>query len=195
MKVADRTRQLSLKREAVKDGEADAEKVAGAHATAVSSVVVADREVELTDDAKDSNGAPFFHLKGGRAETTGRRIVIEKGKTFGLVAELEGLPVAAPIELDYLIATPPMRYPDGRLVSSAYVIEKATTSDSGTLSGQGLYFTFDNDYEMVPGRYRLEIRYKSKLLAAQEFDLYLPGTEPRASPQVEGKAPSPAPTR
>lgn len=195
VKVASCTRQLSLKREAVKDGATNAEKVGGAHATASAPVVIVDREVEFNDGARDSNGAPFFHLKGGRTESTGPRIAIEKGKTFGLVAELAGLPAAAPVELDYLMATPPMRYPDGRMVSSAYFTEKATTSDSGTLSGQGYYFSFDNDYEMVPGRYRLEIRYKSKLLAAQEFDLYLPNAEPRTAPQIEGKTPNPAPMR
>jgi hypothetical protein len=61
--------------------------------------------------------------------------------------------------------------PDGS-VSKGYTF--ADTRRINTDGGVKLWagFRFENDYELVPGEWRLELSYEGKTLASQNFTVY-----------------------
>ena len=195
VKRAAATWQLPLKATAVQEAAAE---IPGPKGTMTQSGVHTDGEAVSGRVGTDSNGNSVHWFNGGRFSGGGAPVPLALGKKFGFFADLSGLPASTAVELEYLFATPPMHLPDGRVITSSYFTHSLTTNESGALPDQGISYSFDHDYELVPGKYRMEIRYQSKLLAAQEFDVVSVGEAKVSSPPGLGQpvnAPPPAPQK
>lgn len=100
-----------------------------------------------------------------RLITTTNRIPAVVGTTFGCLFVVTGEPTGAPVTLDIVVEHPPFEKVQGR---------KTGTSDKVPwpyVIGQkvGYTYTFDNDWEAVPGDWWIQICYRGRKLAEQKF--------------------------
>jgi hypothetical protein len=126
--------------------------------------------VDPTPVGVDSLGEPVRGLGGHPwIGVTTTEIPLKRGLMFGFHADFEGLPKAVPVELEYRFHTPRIVRPDGTSFTLNAFKALATTDLSGRLEQHGAYYRFDHDYELVPGTYRMEVLYQSRVLAAKDF--------------------------
>lgn len=100
------------------------------------------------------------------------RIPAEHGLTFGIHYDLSNLNLKDGdfVEVKNITTCPPMKKPDGTICESFTTTEKLRVHDhrAGKFTG----YTFDLDYEMVPGVWKTEIQLNGKTLVAKEFTVY-----------------------
>jgi hypothetical protein len=112
-------------------------------------------------------------------ETATNRIPARIGVAFGCFCEISGL---VPTNADVLTAVwtyPPMLKPDGAFSTGfAFTHELRIARDGRAIGWVGYHFEYP--YELVPGEWRLELKYKAKSIATQEFTVYKP--PPKRSP-------------
>lgn len=89
-------------------------------------------------------------------------IPARKGSTFGIQYSVHGNPEGQTVELTYMVLHPPIK---GQTSSSAKV--KAAIG-----SQRADFYTFEEEYELVEGAWKMQIHQNDKLLLEQTFFVY-----------------------
>lgn len=110
------------------------------------------------------------------------------GTTFGFRFTVSGLEPGTNVTLRKVVKYPPMRLPDGT-TSQGYTTNIGPTP----VDGEGRIgfvegYTLESEYELVTGRWTMEIWYGSQKLVSQDFDVVAPGTQPSSSRRCSIKA-------
>lgn len=97
--------------------------------------------------------------------TTTNRVQAIVGTTFGCRFVVNGEPTGASVRLDIIVEHPPFEKTPG---------QKTGTTDKVPyryVIGQkgGYTYTFDNDWEAVPGDWSIQVWYRGRKLAEQKF--------------------------
>jgi len=100
------------------------------------------------------------------------KIPASLGVLFGFQFAVTGLP-AEKIIFGRVVHHPPIQRPDGSVTTRSEFPSVAPTPTNGCLVG-GFSFGFDYDYELVPGKWTLEIWHGSQKLTEKSFDVYKP---------------------
>jgi hypothetical protein len=102
---------------------------------------------------------------GVRLITATNHVPSAVGVTFGCLFVVKGEPIGAPVTLDIVVEHPPFQKAPG---------DKTSTQDKipwPYVIGQkaGYTYTFDNDWEAVPGNWLIQVWYHGRKLAEQKF--------------------------
>lgn len=96
----------------------------------------------------------------------GTNVVATLGTRFGFRFTVIGTPTNAPIVLTMLGVHPPLTNPvTGRTETKDVYSQRSWIGTTYTT------YSFDNDWEMVPGIWHFEIWFKEKKLCEQDFDI------------------------
>jgi hypothetical protein len=95
------------------------------------------------------------------------RIVAAKGVTFGVMLRASGNPEGAMVTVASKLIHPPMRNPVTNVTSTEENLPIQTMI--GTT--QANFFTFEHDWEMVPGKWTQEYYVDGKLVAEKSFQV------------------------
>lgn len=122
--------------------------------------------------AGDPTGRHHFVRPGAVAFIETNQIPAKLGVSFGLSCEISGLQEHAgnAVEIETVWAYPPMTTPKGESNSGYSTIEPRIVRAGGRcwcLAG----YVFEKDYELVPGKWRVEFRYRGKTIIAHEFNV------------------------
>jgi hypothetical protein len=100
---------------------------------------------------------------------TTNRIPARKGVLFGIRYEVTNLDLkdGEMFAITKVTTHPPMKKPDGKITESFSYVERLPVQN-GRVEGQTGY-SFDHDYELVTGVWRIEMQVKGKTLMTQEF--------------------------
>ena len=101
-----------------------------------------------------------------------RRIPATLGIRFGFDFEITGLP-PEPVELRAITIYPPVRKPDGSVVTRHEFPYPPFTPVGGRVV-TSVGFGFDNDYELVPGKWTMQIWRGDKMIVERAFEIYRP---------------------
>lgn len=140
-----------------------AAKCAGAGAPRVVSARVLDYGVYRKDArATETGDDPYVLIR------TTDTIEACKGTSFGYHLRVSGVQPSSRVSFKKVVAQPPMRKPSGE-IQHGYEIEQTTTAwhDGHVECYQG--FTFDHEYEMVPGLWTIAFQYEGRGLASHSF--------------------------
>ena len=97
--------------------------------------------------------------------TTTNRVPAVVGTTFGCLFVLHGEPANARVTLDVVVEHPPFEKAPGQKTGTVdkipwpYVIGRKA----------GYTYTFDNDWEAVPGTWSIQVWYHGRKFAEQKF--------------------------
>ena len=96
-------------------------------------------------------------------------IHLKQGRRFGIDFEMSGISEQSAVVVATL-THPEITKPDGtRITRSVDQMGPFPVSDGHIRSSYG--FTFDHEYEMVPGTWRIEITYLGKVVAEKSFSV------------------------
>ncbi len=102
-------------------------------------------------------------------ETT-EQIPVRWGESFGLKADLAGVPIGVPVQLEWSLAHGPLPSDDGQPSTSSRDRFSRSSMD-GTLTLQK-FLTFVENFPVACGPWRVELKYQSETLVAQDFFVY-----------------------
>ncbi len=92
---------------------------------------------------------------------------------FGFVYSLTNLPVAnGNMTVTKIVKHPKMKRPTGDSPTGSISDEPITVRNGGAIAITG--YAFDNEYELVPGIWDFEIKYKDNLICTQRFTVFKP---------------------
>jgi hypothetical protein len=99
------------------------------------------------------------------------RLTAKIGVHFGIIYEISNLPVkdGEEVELVRVYKYPTIKKPDGTTSQGYEWRPKEFVKDGRVVDYFG--YGLDHDYELVPGVWEFEIKYKGKTLCAQSFVL------------------------
>lgn len=100
-------------------------------------------------------------------DESGTDIHASLGTSFGVRVKINGKPADAPVTCTFRWAHPKMTDPGTGKVSETDEWEATATIGLAQYTG----FTFDADWELVPGKWTLQLIYDGKVLAEKTFDL------------------------
>ena len=110
----------------------------------------------------------------GRANTAAARFVTEtdrvplvRGTTFGFEMVVQGAPDDRPTRFKQVYRHPPMRKEGGPEVTRQVTFWEATGA-GGTIIVQPTY-SFEEEYELVPGEWTISVFHDEQLLAERRF--------------------------
>jgi hypothetical protein len=104
--------------------------------------------------------------------TATNRIQAKIGTVFGMIYEISN-PEAKDgdlADLEVVMSFPPMAKPDGSTSRGFSHFVKSPYTNHKTWCW--VDYSFDNDFELVPGLWRFEVRSGGKTLCSQEFTVY-----------------------
>lgn len=106
-------------------------------------------------------------------ETDTSRIPARIGISFGCFCEVSGLKkkFGDNAEVETVWTYPVMLKPDGSISRGFSFPDLSTANLDGKGRGWSGY-RFEKDFELVPGEWRLELRYQGRTLATQVFTVY-----------------------
>lgn len=113
-------------------------------------------------------GGEDFNDWGVLVERT-EAVDADLGSFMGFCFRLAGLNDRTVAALTYRVEHPPILRPDGSL-SRGFSYRRPMIIHDGTVAGCS-GFGFDNQAELVPGRWRLSYTYRGQELVSQEFDV------------------------
>jgi hypothetical protein len=100
------------------------------------------------------------------------RIPATLGVRFGFDFEVTGL-TPEPVELRAITIYPPIHRPDGSVATShEFPYPPFTPVDGRVATSFG--FGFDKDYELVPGKWTMQIWRGDKMIVERAFEVYRP---------------------
>lgn len=131
--------------------------------------------VAVTGGVQEDVKAP--HTAAGRKSTFDtirfvkrtNRIPANLGVAFGFEYQLTGLPVAVPLSFEIRAIHPPLTGKDGK-VRTISTAQMEVFSDDGTYQ-DALIYRLSEPYEVVPGRWILEMLFEGKQIFSREFIL------------------------
>ena len=95
---------------------------------------------------------------------------LKQDQTFGITA-IFLIPGAKSFEtVDCVVRHPAMHKPDGGLVSG--LNESRQIPCENNVCSDGTQFSFNHDYEMVPGKWTFEYVYNGKKMVSKTFTVY-----------------------
>ena len=100
------------------------------------------------------------------------RIPAKLGVRFGFDFEITGLP-AVPVELRAVAIYPPIQRPDGSIGTSHEFTYPPFSPVRGRFA-TSFGFGFDKDYELVPGRWTMQIWRDNQMMVEKTFEVYRP---------------------
>ena len=100
------------------------------------------------------------------------RIPATLGVRFGFDFEVTGLP-PEPVELRAVTIYPPIHKPDGSVANRHEFRYPPVTPEDGRVA-TSFGFGFDKDYELVSGKWTLQIWRGDKKLVERDFEIYRP---------------------
>ncbi len=100
------------------------------------------------------------------------QIPATRGVRFGFEFELTGLP-PGPAQFTFVITHPPIREPDGSVVTRSEFPHPTVIPEEGFVV-EAIAFGFDHDYELVPGKWTMEIWRDSRKVVERTFEVYEP---------------------
>ncbi|SRR6266571_960670 len=104
----------------------------------------------------------------GTITTTTTNIPAKLGLSFGIHYQVTNLPIEeGELDLIRMGTTPALTNPNGR-TSTSYEYPVRRTVHNGKIISEAFY-TFDNEWELVPGRWTFEIKFNGRSLCKQEF--------------------------
>lgn len=108
-------------------------------------------------------------------ETATNRIPAKIGVAFGSFCEITGLEQQdrGEAELTVVWTYPSMIKPDGA-VSTGFAYRGKLKMDSDGRASGWVGYHFENSYELVPGEWRLELKYRGIAIATQAFTVFKP---------------------
>ena len=120
-----------------------------------------DREVASTAAGKVSTHDNSRHI-----ETT-TTFKARRGLVFGLRYVVKGLPDGEHEGFAMRAVHPPMAGPSGRTTT----VSEAPISlfSEGGVAGDDLFYKLSNDYEVLPGQWRLEVLYRGQVILTKSF--------------------------
>ncbi len=116
---------------------------------------------------------PLGHInvtKGVDISTTTERIPAKIGTNFGFRFELYGKRGGKYIKYVRVIKTPRLTNPENGKTTE--VFEDAITAPAGRVLFAGYMFEFE--WELVPGKYTIQLFHDNKLLVEKTFHIYRP---------------------
>ncbi len=103
--------------------------------------------------------------------TATNRIPARIGIRFGMFYEINNLPLTnGELTVTIVYRHPPMTSPDGTVSSQFNVSGMVRVNDSSVFNWTG--FTFDHLYELLPGRWQIEVKFGAKTICEQEFFVF-----------------------
>ena len=105
----------------------------------------------------------------GIAEKTDQ-ITATRGLSFGISYVVTGVTKNADYVLDKVVIHPKMRTPDGKEITSQEFKIRGKSSDEGTIVRTTGY-EFTDEFEMVRGKWKIQLWYNDKMLVEQSFDV------------------------
>ena len=104
--------------------------------------------------------------------TATNRIPAKIGVQFGMFYEISNLRNPNGVVMVTKICRhPPITRPDGTVWTHFAVTETPRVRDGWVFTWTG--FTFDHPYELVPGKWEIEIEFKGKPICKQEFTVVM----------------------
>jgi hypothetical protein len=102
-------------------------------------------------------------------EIATNQIPAKIGTDFGFIYKISNLPLkdGEEVELVKAVNNPGIKKPDGKTSQTSEWKLKKVVMDGCVVDYSG--FGFDYDYELVPGVWKFEIKYKGKAVCAQTF--------------------------
>ena len=92
------------------------------------------------------------------------------GTQFGFTYCISGLPDdKAVYDLEYKVSYPPMLLTDGTISTGFSRIRQHSSKDGIILSGIG--FTFNYEWQLAPGVWTLDLRYKNNVVLSRQFTI------------------------
>jgi hypothetical protein len=107
-------------------------------------------------------------FKDGALIKRTKTIKAELGTQFGFTYCASGLPDDdAVYEMEYEVSHPPMLVADGT-IRTRFSRMRQVRSENGMINN-GVGFTFNYEWELVPGVWTLDVRYKNNVVFSRQF--------------------------
>ena len=109
-------------------------------------------------------------FKDGALVKRSDTIKADLGTQFGFTYCISGLPDdKAVYDLEYKVSHPPMLLTDGT-IRTGFSRIRQHSSENGIINS-GVGFTFNHEWELVPGVWTLDFRYKNNVVLSREFTI------------------------
>jgi hypothetical protein len=122
---------------------------------------------ETTSGTKETFDACVF-------TTRTQKIPARLGVHFGFMYTVSGLPANSTVKFRKIVTHPEIRKPDGTTSKGYVTFLDNTTSAEGKLSDQVTGYGFDHPYELVTGKWRIELWYGETKLAEKTYTVVKP---------------------
>jgi hypothetical protein len=123
-----------------------------------------------TVKAKDTALGTRTIQKDLEFEENTTQIPVTIGKSFGIKYVIDGKPDGMQIDVTKKVIHPPLKNPER---DKAFTSSEYTTKRKIGYIGW-LTYTFEKEWELVPGKYTFQIYYKGQKLLEKTFTAYLP---------------------
>ena len=98
------------------------------------------------------------------------RVVARKGITFGFRYRLTEVQTNSPLDVEMLVSYPPLTFGNGeRAAQRRPLLVRFRPGDVTRAHFAG--FTFDQEFEMVPGEWTVALRYKGRDILNKKFNV------------------------
>lgn len=126
-------------------------------------------ESEQAQAAPDTAVGVIIPVHNAQLVATTRTIPARLGTRFGFRFELVGVPTGNIATLHYVTIFPP----PGLQNPATSQVKTQSDFDWNVRVGEvtGKYYTFDNDWEAVPGIWTMQVWYQGRKLAEQSFNV------------------------
>ena len=124
--------------------------------------------VELTGQhiPMPSTGAGSIHpVSSAILVAKTNQIPAKVGTSFGLMFILNGTPADSEADVDVIVKHPSFKTPDGKTTAKLDKVTWRYRMDEKV----GYTYTFDHDWEAVPGKWSIEIWWRGKMLTSKRF--------------------------
>lgn len=101
---------------------------------------------------------------------TTTHIPAKLGLRFGVAYQIYNLPNTQYINLTTQILHPPMTLPDGSIKTEAHWSRRVEVKNGFTFGGES--YAFDENFELLPGKWMIILYYRGIKLFEKEFQVY-----------------------
>ncbi|MBF0509329.1 MAG: DUF3859 domain-containing protein [Deltaproteobacteria bacterium] len=120
---------------------------------------------EIKDE--EGKGTKAAVVSNYKIVNQGDVITAKKGISFGYTYQVFNLPRQQVYTLTHAALIPPIKTPEGPTITENNVSFSFKFDDRNQIFFNG--FTFDHDYEMVPGKWIFAVVYNGRVLAKKSF--------------------------
>ena len=121
---------------------------------------------ERTKDDKSPSGY-LRRIKGVSFVEKTEIINARIGKRFGIQFIIQGEPEGEEVDVEIVITLPPEGIKNPEKLEPIYKIQRIKKVKIGNINLKG--YGFDNEYEIVPGKWVFQISYNNEVLLKKEF--------------------------